>query len=172
MSSSYWPMIWPSRPGRDPEVLAASVEFPVFEGVPSDLADPMPRAIDLPVAKSFETVASPRIERASDVRPDGTRFETWRQGYTETYFRDISTAYGFETSAEHAVRPPDPLSATSRFAHRAVYRRPDGTAEIDSRLSARADREAFILEGELSVRWDDEEIATRTWDVRIPRRYG
>ena len=171
VSSSYWPLIWPSRPGPEPILLAGRIDLPLFDGPAPDLRRPFPPAVDLPEKKHFQATHTPRLERTTETGPDGRRKDGWRQPYTELYFEDTATRFGYETEAEHTVDPADPLSAMSAFRHSATYKRPDGTARIDSALTATATEESYLIEADLTVMWEGDQIATRHWSLQIPRRY-
>ena len=135
------------------------------------MASPLPPVVDLPAEKPFVIESAPQLERTAS-SADGRRLDGWRQPPTRVRFKDTDTAFEFETSAAFAVGLQDPSSATARFEHRASYHRPDGTAVIDSSLSASATEGEYLLNGELTVTWNGQGMAERRWTARIPRRFG
>ncbi|MDU8945765.1 CocE/NonD family hydrolase [Ovoidimarina sediminis] len=172
LSSSYWPLIWPAATTAMPRIAAGWLDLPVTRSAPAGLAQPLPPARDLPREKPFEPLENPPLERVFRTTPDGTRREDWHQPYTALRHHDIATTFGYETSAAFSLDPGNPASARATHAHRAVYARPDGTAEIACTLTTTADAAAFHLDGHLSVTWNGDALATRHWAHSVPRRYG
>ena len=169
ISSSYWPIVWPSTGLDDLRIVRGLIELPVFQGLPADLSHEFPPALDLPREKQHRMLASPALVRATNTEKDGTLITGWHQPYAETFHEETSASHGFETRATHRIVPEDPGSAESLFEHRAVYRRPDGAAEISCTVSATTDDGFYRLKGRLVAEWEGTPVAERTWNSAIPR---
>ncbi len=172
IAASYWPTIWPSASLGDLRLLRGALVLPVFEGRPPDLQRALPPALDLPEKKRFRTSVAAPLERFMRESETGELVSGWRQPFTETCHDDTGTAFGFETRVEHRITRGDPTSAISTVTHSARYSRPDGVAEIASALRARCDAAHYMVEGTLTADWDGARVATRAWDVTIPRRFS
>ncbi|MFC3616587.1 CocE/NonD family hydrolase [Lutimaribacter marinistellae] len=172
VTSSYWPIIWPSPEEATLTLLRGSLILPVFEGTPENLKADFPPALDLPVKKTHRIVSTPELRRFQNEHPRGGLLNGWEQPFAEVYCSETGTAFGYATRAEHDVVRGDPASARTRFEHHARYSRPDGVADMKSALTATCDPTSFFLKGTLTAEWDGERIAERSWTVSIPRRYG
>ena len=64
----------------------------------------------------------------------------------------------------------EPLTASCVYAHRLVFDRADGCAKVESNVSVSATDEAFVLRGELTAVWEQETVAAKTWQLRVPRK--
>ena len=103
---------------------------------------------------------------------DGTLVSGWHQPYNALRYRDTGVTFGYETRAEHRLHPDDPLSAQSTFNHRIVCERPDGTALVRCRITAKSTETHYRLEGRPTVVWDREPVSERRWDISLERRYS
>ncbi|MEM7045613.1 MAG: CocE/NonD family hydrolase [Pseudomonadota bacterium] len=170
ISSSYWPIVWPSSDLSEPSIVAGALRLPVFQEAPADLTHDFPPPLDLPRQKKHHIIASPKLLRFERTDTGSARVSGWHQPYTEVFHVETEAAYGFETRAKHRIAPQDPLSATSTMEHRAVYRRPDGTAEVRCTVSVHSDGGFFQLNGHLVAEWEGQPVAERRWDRSVPRK--
>jgi hypothetical protein len=169
ISSSYWPLVWPAPESGGIKIVTGQLTLPIFQGAPAPLSQALPDPLDLPAEKSFELVTSAALERFDSTTDDGHRVSGWVQPYNELFYKQIQTAFGYNTKAEYEMFNQDVRTAKSRLQHRQLYKRPDGTAEIQCQLTTATDGSDFILEGSFSARWQEDEISSHTWNVRIPR---
>ncbi|MEM8951640.1 MAG: hypothetical protein AAGC99_20175, partial [Pseudomonadota bacterium] len=138
----------------------------------ADLAHALPPALDLPREKQHRMVTSPSLQRFTHEGSDGALVSGWHQPYSEVFFNETGSSYGFETRATYRLVPGDPLSAESTVEHRAVHRRSDGTAELSCTVKLRADDRFYHLEGRLVADWEGAHLAERNWTSAVPRKHG
>ncbi|GGH18295.1 hypothetical protein SAMN05444007_10156 [Cribrihabitans marinus] len=172
LSSSYWPMIWPSQAAAPPRIINGDLDVPEFANAPTDCAASLPAVTDLPRHKPFELLSAPPLARMSELTSDGTRRDGWHQPETALHLTDVATTFAFTTRADHSVLLGSPLSARSTVRHRAEYRRPDGTAKVESTLTMRADTAHFSVDARLIVLWNDQEVSARHTEIQVPRWHG
>lgn len=172
VSSSYWPMIWPSPESQPLELGGCHLHLPVLRNAPTVPAFDFPPAADLPITKSHEILSDPLIERFASQDLEGLTESGWAQPFTEVMYKEIDTAFGYETRAEYSISAKNSLSARATFAHTARYRRPEGVAEIRSTLTASADRDRFHIRTRVVVEWNDHGMLDRTWTSEIPRVFS
>ncbi len=172
LSSSYWPLAWPSARGATLAIFteSAALHLPILRSPPEPLSRAFPEPLSPPTPPGHEQVTAPPLRRSADLKDDGTLVFAWNQPFSSQRFRATGTTFGFETRARHAIDPDDPLSAVSRFEHRLHCARPDGVAEVASWAELRATADAFLLSGGVTVTWDGETIAERHWSPEVPRR--
>ena len=169
LSSSYWPMIWPSANNPPPTLISGALVLNCASEPLQKLAHPLPEPEDLPAIKSYEVIAAPTLKRWRNKGPSQNREEGWHQPPTETHFIETDTTFGYETSAQFNIDTKDSNSARAVVSHRAWYARSDGTALITSRLAVHCDEENFCVEGTVSAEWEDQEMSAHQWTLCLPR---
>lgn len=172
VSGGHWPTIWPSPSMGGVRITAGHLDLPTFNGTPRSLGKALPEALDLPKEKPYRSLSAPRLERFFSEQSDGQVLSGWHQPFSEVFYDETQSSFGYETRAEHRIDPTDPLSAQSRFEHRAVYRRPDGTAVIYSEMTAHCDTNSHHLSGRLTATWENETLIDRDWAASPTRRHG
>ena len=171
LAGSYWPLVWPApralnlRLGEG----ASTLSLPVVSNAP-DVHIPEPDGEPRPALHTI--LEAPPLQRFVEEAPDGRLLSSWRQPSIRVHHHATNSTFGYETSARHQAHMNDPLSAQSRFDHSMEFERPDGVARIRSYAEVRCDAESFHLTGEVSVRWNDEEIFVRHWSPSIRRRWS
>lgn len=178
LSTSYWPMAWPSPA---PVTLAlhtagSALTLPVRPPRPEDAAL---RPFDPP-----EAAPGPDID---DLHPGGTVRTIERDAITGVVTHTVCTDLDEEgrpamtrvgaTGMEHGhgmverfrILEGDPLRAEGEVTHEAIYRRGDWQTRVVTRTRLTADAEAFRVEAELSAYEGEARAFHRTWDERIPR---
>ncbi|MEC7520973.1 MAG: CocE/NonD family hydrolase [Myxococcota bacterium] len=178
LSTSYWPMAWPSP---SPVTLAlhtagSALTLPVRPPRPEDAAL---RPFDPP-----EAAPGPDID---DLHPGGTVRTIERDAITGVVTHTVCTDLDEEgrpamtrvgaTGMEHGhgmverfrILEGDPLRAEGEVTHEAIYRRGGWQTRVVTRTRLTADAEAFRVEAELSAYEGEARAFHRTWDERIPR---
>lgn len=172
VTASYWPIIWPSsRPG-ELFITSGLLRLPTPPAKPKGLKHGLPSAQDLPRTKQHHIVMSSPLDRVSCTEGDGALVSSWHQPYSEVFCSETEASFGFETRAVHRAIPQDPLSTDSTVEHRAVYKRPDGTAEVRCIVSVKSDNGFYYLDGTVNAEWEEKLVAVRNWKRSIPRRFG
>jgi uncharacterized protein len=173
LSTSYWPIAWPSPelarltvafagtalvlPTRPPRAEDAGLR--PFE--PAEHAPPTPH-IDHPVpGASRRTVTRDLL--SGEMVVNFPRW-TYRQELT-----DIATLSEGEGFARYRIIDGDPLSATCETGYRVALTRSGVTVGHESSGRLTADATHFRVEQSLTVTEDGKTVFTRHWDERIPR---
>ncbi|MGV3549396.1 CocE/NonD family hydrolase [Rhizobium sp.] len=171
ISSSYWPMAWPS-----PERTTLSV-------------DPAGSHLDLPVLASEDGLVAVEFGEAVHARPGAvTTIEPSRQlrsvgidVASERTVLDVLSDDGRfileETGTEiaswrrkvYGMSAHDPESVTSTVTCHEEFRRPDWHARVDSEISFRCDRENFYAAGWVRAYDGGQLFAERHYEETIPR---
>jgi hypothetical protein len=179
VSTSYWPLAWPSRApvtlslftgeGR----LALPVRAPRPEDEELRPFEPPEQAPTLAHTKLRPARFRRTVERdlATDettqiIEGDGGEFE----GAALARVEDIDLEVGTQVSRRYAIREHDPLSATAEVRHTTRLRRQDWSIKIETHTRLTADRHRFRLEAELRAHEGEALVFHRTWDRKIPRR--
>jgi uncharacterized protein len=83
---------------------------------------------------------------------------------------DIDLDFGDAFRRTHRIRDDDPLSANCELVQRSVLRRTGWLAQVDCRAELTADADQFRVRATLSASHNGEQIFSREWDQRVPRR--
>jgi predicted acyl esterase len=172
LSTSYWPIVWPSpRPVNitvdEKEVV---LTLPVRQ---SDNTIPTahPASIDQIIADSATTLRQANGWAKDTVDEDGTIIQESFDDFGQTQDR----AHGMITSSHvhmrYAIHPQDPLSASLKVRWNFSYQRDDWEVEIDTSSHIRCDHESFYLHHELRATEgaDKTEVLVKEWKQTIPR---
>ena len=171
VSSSYWPLAWPSpepvtlsvfvpgstltlpvRPSRDPE-----------PGTP--FADPE-GAAPVPTTQVSPSHHGWAVEH--DLATDRHRLEVTRDGGV-VRFSDIGLDVRRRTVESYRWDGDDVGSARTEIRAEAGFRRDDWQVSTLTRTVLTSTPTHFRLHAELDAHEGDERVAARTWDVEVPR---
>ena len=173
VSTTYWPMIWPS-----PEVVtltlyagAGTLTLPVRPTGGDEPATPKFRAPEeapamamtqLEPAQSSNTVSRDVATGRVEVRAE--------RGGGLYRIDDHGLLFGGRNSLERmAITEGDPLSAETEMAFAGSLERGDFRVRVEARTRLRATRDTFILTADLDVWEGDERILAKSWTCPIPR---
>jgi hypothetical protein len=172
LSTSYWPIVWPS-----PEAATLTV----FAGASAlDLPVRPPRAedVDLP---DFEPAEGAPPLRRTVLKPGSRKMEVTRDletgRVTVERFQDdgLSRIVDFDWETRTAARrfytidPADPLSAESRIHWHKEYGRGDFRTSLDARTHMRVTKTEFLIGGALDAYEGEDRVFSKEWNCRIPR---
>ncbi len=172
LSTTYWPMVWPAP---EPVLLTVSAGASRLE-----LPERVPRAEDAALRPFPPVELAPGVARET-LEPGVSRRTIERDVLTgETVLRvqedvgryrmtRIGLEVGYWTGEELRIRDDDPLSASTAMWRTTEYARDGWRTRTAARTEVRATREEFHLVGELDAFDGDKKIASKRWDVRIPR---
>ena len=171
ISSSYWPMIWPSP---HPVTLtvhenASLIELPVHATVrpsPPDLFEPAEDAVTGNV-----TVLRDGSETRHIVRDLGRRRTDFIASRDDGAYviDDIGTEQAFTRVRSSSVVDGEPLRATASVECRATYRRGDWDVRVESDIEMTCDEDAFHFKARLAAYEGDDLFAQRHFTRMIPR---
>jgi hypothetical protein len=177
LSTSYWPMAWPSP---EPAVLSIRTGNGWLE-----LPERPPRAED-DALRPFEAAeAAPATTRRT--RPPLNRLIETDLGSNETTYT-VQTAFseaagprlarieaidlelGYSFAKRHRITEGEPLSALSEFTQTARLQRGDWSVRIECRGRVTATLQAFEFTGDLEAFEGGARFARREWRLSIPRQ--
>lgn len=170
VSTSYWPMIWPS-----PEATTVTVHH-----AGSALAVPTHAVVDVLADTVFERPQDARRGHVTVLRAGSeTRHVIRELGEGTTELRamrddgdyridDIGTELSFTRMRSSFVADADPLSARALVECRAVYRRDDWDVRVETDVEMTCDADAFHFIARLTTYDQGELFADRRFTRSIP----
>jgi predicted acyl esterase len=177
ISTSYWPIAWPSPDLVPVRILAADCALVLPVRPPSDadaalapFAPPEQAESDAAEAEPGVFVRAVTHDAATGFRVETIRIDADAHGaplVTAVPGADVETGHGIVE--RFAIRDGEPLSARIEIEHRTVRRRPGWETRVAVRTSQWMTGDAFRLEGELMAYENGACVATRRWDETIPR---
>lgn len=145
LSTSYWPMIWPSPTRATLTIFGGSLDLPIRP----------PKAIDaLPPLPSPETALP---ERPTIVRPG------------VVYMDRIGLELGTESKSKFHIEEDDPLSAVAYLSRTETISRRAWRVRIETLTQLSCTKDTFLLRATLRAREGEDEVCYREWDRSIPR---
>ena len=145
LSTTYWPMIWPSPEKATLTIFAGTLDLPVRRSQAAEALPPLPGP---------ET-ATP--ERPTVIRPGVVRIE--RLGL------EVATEGKFAFD----ITDNDPLSAVAETRRSETLSRQGWQVRIETQMRLSCTREAFLLRATLRAWEGTREVCHREWDRSIPR---
>lgn len=173
ISSSYWPMVWPSA---QPVTLTVSphgcsVQLPRLDresgwSTPEFGPPRKARALDVTVERSGKEYrgVSHNIETGEAVfsvsRDDG-----------EFVIDDIGTRLHYAKQKSFSIQRSDPRSAESTIEAQVHYRRDKWNARVETRTQLRASGKFFVLTASVRAYDNDREFFSREFKHQLPRNH-
>ena len=178
LSTSYWPIAWPS-----PEPVTLSLR-PASSILRLPVRPPRTEDAQLRVFEQPEAAAP---DPSVDLHPGHVQRAAWTDATSGEHVLEIALdlteegepaltrleAIGLE--AGHAIvetfriHPDDPLSARTSIRHRVRSQRAGWSARVESSVELCASREAWRLRAVLEAFENEARVFVRTWDRSIPR---
>lgn len=171
ISSSYWPMAWPSPDSGEIRISHGRLSVPLLAGPIRPHERTAAPVRDVPRNPRHKQIAAPPLERHSSVDPNGRLVSGWRQPYTSLQLDETASIFGYASAAHHSIAVDAPLSAMSQFTHRLRFERPDGTAEIICTARVTCDAAQYHVVGEATASWNDSIVFETTWNSLLHRVY-
>ena len=178
LSSSYWPMVWPSpaparlalslgrcrlslpvRPPRDADAWLRPLDPPL--AAPAEVPVPLAPALDRRLVELDPATGETVVTHARDVDPCGEP--------ALEHVAPIDLVHGHSLVETYRIHPDDPLSARAEVVQRATFERGGWSAAIATRTRLSATAREFVLEAELQAQEGGSEVFARRWRRRIPR---
>lgn len=173
LSTSYWPVIWPSPAMPILTVLTSDAtlqlpvrrprmeddELPAF--APPEKAPPPPHEQIHPPTRQRESV--PAWTDGSELRIVKTRDRG------DARLTEIDWTFGSRGSDTYTVRADDPLSARIDTARSVNLQRSNFRIRVDSTMSLSATATTFRLQAGFQAYESDSLVYARTWDIEFPR---
>lgn len=175
VSSSYWPVIWPSPKRTEISVSTIDSTLALPIRLPKeDAEEPLMLEPTVPPGSPTSTVKSSKpVKRSKAFNEEtGEKSIGWCQDFLCVHHELIDLDFGYETRALHTANDDDPNSACSRFDHRMHFCRGDWKVDVYSMAQLTSDESEFRLEGEVRVVENGVAIFERQWSPRITRRWS
>jgi hypothetical protein len=151
LSTTYWPMIWPSPEKSTLLILGGTLDLPVRPRQVTDaLLSPLPRPETAPPEK-------PTRLRRGDMRIE--RIDR------------IGLELGTESKSHFHVEEEDPLSAMAELRQTHTMSRDAWQVRVETWMRLSCTRNAFLLQGSLRAWEGANEVCRREWDRSIPRDF-
>jgi hypothetical protein len=151
LSTSYWPMIWPSPERATLLISGGILELPVRPPRATDtLLKPLPGPESAPPEK-------PTIIRRSDMRIE--RIDR------------LGLELGTHSDSKYHVEENDPLSAVAELRRTWTVSRDAWQIRIETLTRLSCTRDVFLLQGSLRAWEGANEVCRREWDRAIPRDF-
>ena len=172
LSSSYWPIVWPSpKPARITLDLAdCALDLPV-RSVASEIATAAPGAPRAFPTIEADTLRAPSSRAATTTDPSGQIIQESFDDFGATRLAKNGLEAGSQVSTRYTIHPDD--GASARFdAHWVfTYRRGDWEVEISTENTMTCDAENFYLHRNLRAveGATKTEVLTKEWSQTIPR---
>jgi uncharacterized protein len=178
LSTSYWPLAWPSPKAVALTLMPAGSRLLLPERPPSPrdaelpplpppTSAPMPPFTDLHQGgvrrrihvdpQSGDAVVVTTLDLEADGQPSLTRLD------------DIGVETGHGIRETFRTHPDNPLSARGEILHRTTWRRDGVATQVELRATLTADARAFHFAAELTAREGTETVVQRRWDEVVPR---
>jgi hypothetical protein len=149
LSTTYWPMIWPSPERATVTVFRGFLELPVRAATAEDaLLPPLPEPETAPPEPTTEV-------REGVVRIDRLGLE-------------LSTESHFNSNIDE----DDPLSAAVEMRQSQAISRGAWRIRIETEMQMSCDHDAFLLQATMRAFEGDMEVCRRGWDYSVPRHFA
>jgi hypothetical protein len=146
LSTTYWPMIWPTPETATVTVFGGSLELPERVPIAADASLP-----PLPVPETAPPEPTTAV-RHGVVRIDRLGLELGTDGSFESY-----------------IDEDDPLSAVVEMRQSQTISRGAWRTRIETKMSMSCTRDAFLLRATMRASEGDTEVCSREWDYSVPR---
>jgi putative CocE/NonD family hydrolase len=147
LSTSYWPMVWPTPEKATLAILGGTLDLPVRP----------PRDIHaLPLLPDPE-MAPP--EQSTVIRPGVVRIDR------------IGLELGAERKSTFHIEEDDPLSAVAELWRAETISRDAWRIRIETLTRLSCTKDAFLLQATLRAHEGTTEVCHREWDCSIPRDF-
>ena len=170
VSTSYWPVVWPSPAAAAVTLHLAQCRLMLPERRVGDEIDPVApgRPSDFPVhaAEVMRDTSNRTLRR---IAVDGAHVLETFDAFGATRDLEHGLESGSHVEQRYSIHPDDPLSARHEARWRYEFRRGDWSVRIDSASVMTSDAKAFHLAREVTAREGDSVVISRRWEEDIPR---
>lgn len=172
LSTSYWPLLWPSPEAATLRLDLAGCRLELPERAPVAADDALPALPEPEAATSldrrFLRAPSPSHVVTRDQHGGGSAHEV-RDDSGRTVIEGNGLDYELTSRDHFAIHPADPLSARGEVTFRMRLGRGDWQTRAVTRTVLTATHTDFLVEATLEA-WDgDTAVANRRWHDTIPR---
>ena len=169
VSTSYWPVIWPSPQAVTLTVHACELVLPERSPRDDDDGDPFeaPEMAPLAPRTEIEPPHSARTVTRDLVTGEWITDQIEEHGVWRFDAIDLVCSEGL--TVQYRIKDDDPLSAVARWQAHSSRKREGWDIEVKSSYTVRSTKDQFLVDAEMKA-WDDgKEIFHRTWNHEVPR---
>jgi hypothetical protein len=145
LSTTYWPMIWPSPAKATLTISGGMLDLPVRPPQAFDTLPPLPGPESAPP------------EQSTVIRPGVVRID------------HIGLELGTESKSTYHIEEDDPLSAVAELRRTETISRDAWRIRIETQIRLSCTEDAFLLRASLRAQEGTNEVCHREWDRSIPR---
>jgi putative CocE/NonD family hydrolase len=171
LATSYWPMLWPSpAPARLDLLPGATLTLPVRPPSDADAALPVfaPPEAAPPLARTVLDPPAARRRASRDQITGAALFEVTDD--TGLYRIDATgLEYRLASTDRFSIHPDDPLSARAEVTFEMHNGRGDWRTRAVTRTVLTATATDFRIQATLDAWEGEQRLASRAWDVTVPR---
>ncbi|MEM8792677.1 MAG: CocE/NonD family hydrolase [Pseudomonadota bacterium] len=172
ISSSYWPIVWPSPEATTPvlHLDQCALVLPVREAdreIDPQAPEP-PREI---AGYAARQIRAPSSEYHEGVADDGSFVIETSDDYGMAEDPDHGLVWGSEVHQTYSIHPDDPNSARQEACWIFRFERPGWWVEIETKSAMTSTIKHFHLERHLTARESDGSEWNRDWVENLPRRH-
>jgi hypothetical protein len=151
ISTTYWPMIWPSAQAATVQIFAGTLDLPQRS----------PNVADARLSPFPEPETAPP-EKPTILHRDGVRVE---------HIDRIGLDLGTQWKTEYHVEDEDPLSAVAELSNTQTVSRNEWQVRVETRLRVSCTGNDFLLQGSLRAWQGASEVCRREWNRTIARDF-
>jgi len=179
LSSSYWPIAWPSPDRailtvrtristltlRVPPPRPEDEALPKFKEPESAPGTPHTKLRRAPMRRSLETDLTTN-EMVYTLHSDGGELE----GASLARIEDIDLEIGYSITKRYRILEDDPLSAKTELIQQSHFRRGDWAISVECRSTLTATHDAFQFDCHVEAYENDDPVRYREFIRTIPRK--
>ncbi len=171
LSSSYWPMVWPSPEMATLTLKTAgsSLSLPLHDSSASSPSTPFEAAESAPGLKTTILEPGRSDRRLTRDLADGSVCLDHLEDGGVSYLEDIDLILHRSAQETFRIREGDPLSASTETRRVFEIRRGDLRLATDERLEVTCDDQAFRVSAVMEAYEGEALLFTRRWNERVPR---
>ena len=164
IATSYWPLVWPDLPQSPVEIVTgeSTLDLPVRAKARA-LSHPFPPVRRLPEHPTWHAESAGELVRRTDSSAGDCAKMTWAQPHVSQHFRQTATTFTYRSKADYTVRTDPNATVECTMEHAQIIRRPDGTADLKSRVSSEMTETGLKVDAHLTVLWNGDPVMTREW---------
>jgi uncharacterized protein len=172
LSTSYWPIVWPSPSPATVTIFTGSSRLILPERPPRP-EDATLRPFGEPEGApepAMTTIAPGSGSGSWRYDPDSDVAEfAWEHDSGLERFDAIDVAAGSTIAERYTVKSDDPLSATTSLAWTIKRERPGWRVRVEAKIEMNSTADAFLVRQSLAAFEDDRQAFAQAWEDRIAR---
>lgn len=172
LSSTYWPMIWPSPVCAHIALYLSDMclKLPVRSATADESSIMFPAAEKSQSLESHVFVTDPSLRRESEIENStGRRLIGWHQPRKGVKFPKINLTMETETKARHEITETPPYNPSTEYEHELRYFREDWDIRIISKARLTSTDKTYQLNGAIKVTENDRLVFERDWSQVLNR---